>query len=537
MNDKDKTKEQLLDEVAKLRSRVAESEKTESDNKQAEKALRESEKLLRTIADNYPNSYVSIIKNDFTTGFTSGQEFKKQNLNPNDFIGLPLDKIFGEHWAFVKEQYSKVFAGEETSFELFINDQYQHYRAVPLYSESGSIDRILAVVENITDRKQAEESIQQQQYYLEKSQELGKIGTWELDLKENILRWTDENCRIFGIPPGSVVDYEIFISKVHPDDREYVDREWMAGVAGKPYDIEHRLLIDGVTTWVREKADVTFDENGVAVSAIGFTQDITERRRAEQTLQQTSAFLQAAMDCSPAGIAIADAPSGKLRYVNDAALGIRGGTKEELVNGIGIDQYVASWQILHFDGTPFKDDEVPLARAIMYGETCDKQFILRKKDHEDRVVWAHAAPIFDDNGNVIAGIVVFPDITERKRAEEALRESEARHMSMVANISDVIGIIGVDGFMTYKSPNIEKWFGWKPQDLVGTDGWLTVHPDDLERIQKEFKTLLEKDKPATTVEYRYKCKDGNYDGLVKSPFHPQPDENIAKIFIFSSLFC
>jgi PAS domain S-box-containing protein len=102
------------------------------------------------------------------------------------------------------------------------------------------------------------------------------------------------------------------------------------------------------------------------------------------------------------------------------------------------------------------------------------------------------------------------DFTERKHAEDALRESEATHSSMISNISDVICMIGNDGMISYVSPNIEKCFGWQPNDLVGTDGWFTVHPDDQERIQKEFLTLLEKDNSTKTVEYRYKCKDGSY---------------------------
>ena len=95
-------------------------------------------------------------------------------------------------------------------------------------------------------------------------------------------------------------------------------------------------------------------------------------------------------------------------------------------------------------------------------------------------------------------------------AKRQIGESEHKQKSMIANISDVIGIIGVDGIIKYKSPNIEKWFGWKPEDLIGTDGWQTVHPDDLERIQNVFYTLLEKDNSSQTVEYKYKCKDGSY---------------------------
>ena len=102
------------------------------------------------------------------------------------------------------------------------------------------------------------------------------------------------------------------------------------------------------------------------------------------------------------------------------------------------------------------------------------------------------------------------EIGARKKAEKALRDANTRHASMIANIGDVIGIMGIDGIMKYKSPNIEKWFGWKPEDLIGTDGWETVYPEDIERLQKEFYALLEKDDASTKIEYRYKCKDGTY---------------------------
>jgi PAS domain S-box-containing protein len=125
--------------------------------KQAEKKLLESESLLRTIAENYPNSYISIIEKDLTVGFTSGQEFKKLKLDPSRFVGLTLEQVFGEHTPFVREKYLKTFDGVETQFEMFINNQNQLYRTVPLIEQDGRITRIMSVVENITGRKRAEQ--------------------------------------------------------------------------------------------------------------------------------------------------------------------------------------------------------------------------------------------------------------------------------------------------------------------------------------------------------------------------------------------
>jgi PAS domain S-box-containing protein len=153
--------------------------------------------------------------------------------------------------------------------------------------ELGGEDVLLESFVDITEWKQAEDKILQQQSALEKAQELGQIGSWELDLRQNRLYWSDENCRIFAVPPGSAVDYELFLGKVHPDDRDYVDREWRAALDGKPYEIEHRLDLDRVVRWVREKADVEFDEKGEAVRALGFTQDITERKLLEDRVRQS----------------------------------------------------------------------------------------------------------------------------------------------------------------------------------------------------------------------------------------------------------
>jgi len=127
-----------------------------TERKQQEQALKESEKLLSKIAENFPNAYISIIEKDLTVGFTSGQEFKKQNLNPSDFVGLTIEQVFGEHSNFVKKKYLQTFNGEETTFELFINNQFQLYKTVPLPDKKNEITRILSVVENITAKKNAE---------------------------------------------------------------------------------------------------------------------------------------------------------------------------------------------------------------------------------------------------------------------------------------------------------------------------------------------------------------------------------------------
>ena len=153
--------------------------------------------------------------------------------------------------------------------------------------------------------------------------------------------------------------------------------------------------------------------------------DISERVKTAAALAEAQSLLQAALDCSTAGIAIADAPGGQLRYVNRAGLLIRGAGEEEVVAGVDINKYVASWKLLDLDGTPLKMEQVPLARAVLFGEQNSREFIIRRDEHEDRIVLANAAPIRNPKGKVIAGIVVFVDITKSKQAEEEIRRLNA----------------------------------------------------------------------------------------------------------------
>jgi len=107
----------------------------------------------------------------------------------------------------------------------------------------------------MTERKLSDDLLLKQKYYLERAQEMGKIGTWELDLVANILVWTKQNYINFGVPVDTPMDYEGFLECVHPDDCEFVDTEWKAALEGKPYDIEHRVVANGQIKWVREKAE------------------------------------------------------------------------------------------------------------------------------------------------------------------------------------------------------------------------------------------------------------------------------------------
>ncbi len=187
-------------------------------------------------------------------------------------------------------------------------------------------------------------------------------------------------------------------------------------------NMEVRLKrVDGTPIWTIFSLALT--ELGGERVIIGSLYDITKRREAEEKLAKAQALLSGAIEQSPAGIVVADAPDGNIRIANATALAIRGQTPERLTD-IAIDDHSRVWQTYRSDGTPYDGKDLPLARAISHGEVSrDVELIIRRESGEDRWVNVNAAPIRDPDGNITAGITLFNDITERKQAERALKKA------------------------------------------------------------------------------------------------------------------
>ncbi len=157
-----------------------------------------------------------------------------------------------------------------------------------------------------------------------------------------------------------------------------------------------------------------------------FIRDITLRKQMTEELVKAQGLLNAAFMQSPSGILIADAPDVKIKMANPAALGIRGAENSHLVD-IDVVLHSSRWQTFYPDGRPVPPEELPLSRAVLQGETCrNVEVIIRNDQGDNRWVSANAAPVRDHDGHVIAGIVVFHDITESKHMEAALRQSEEK---------------------------------------------------------------------------------------------------------------
>lgn len=149
---------------------------------------------------------------------------------------------------------------------------------------------------DISARKRMEQALRDNEADLRRAQAVAQTGSWRLDVQKNELLWSDENHRIFGIPKGTPLTYQTFLSLAHPDDQSFLDRSWSAALHGVPYDIEHRIVVAGETRWVRERAELEFDAQGKLLGGFGSTQDITERKRAEAALSASESRFRLAME-------------------------------------------------------------------------------------------------------------------------------------------------------------------------------------------------------------------------------------------------
>jgi PAS domain S-box-containing protein len=142
----------------------------------------------------------------------------------------------------------------------------------------------------IDERRKAEEALRLSEEFLKKSQEIAHVGSWHLDIKRNVLEWSDEQYRIFGHTPQSFgATYDTFLEAVHPDDREMVNEKYTEAINNKtPYECVHRILRpNGETRTVIEKSDDIVDENGKTTHSYGMTLDITKQKLHEDELYET----------------------------------------------------------------------------------------------------------------------------------------------------------------------------------------------------------------------------------------------------------
>lgn len=269
-----------------------------SERRRAEQALINSRRQLLMLIEQAPIS-IAMLDRNMNYIATSSRWLAEYGRGFIDLSGRNHYEVHPEISEDWKRVHREALAGiaARNDQEMWIKaDGSRHWLRWAVYpwtDEVGGVGGIIISAEDITRAMLIEMALRASEEDLNRAQAVGSLGSWRLDVPNNELTWSTENHRIFGIAEGTPLNYETFLSRVHPDDRDYVDRMWKAALAGAPYAIEHRLLIDGTVKWVREKAELEFDAEGKLVGGFGITQDITGRRLMENQLKEANDRLAA----------------------------------------------------------------------------------------------------------------------------------------------------------------------------------------------------------------------------------------------------
>jgi PAS domain S-box-containing protein len=484
-----------------------------SASKQAEMALQTSETKLRRLAENLPGMvYRYAVRADGTS------VFPYVSSRCLEVYGVTAEAVMQDAqvlWAtFHPDDIPNIHSTIAQSIQ---NPEQRFYLEHRILTPDGRLKWIQVatslperqangdliwdgVAIDVTARKQAEAALQSREEQLRLAVEFGQVAIWDWNVETGELIWNELTYQLMGYQPGAVAPtYELWLQAVHPEDRAAVCREIELALAEqRDFGIEYRVIhADGTERWLTDAGHGLYDAEGHVFRAVGIILDITQRKQTEvilqqvnvelearvqqrtQELQQQTQLLQTILNSMADGVVVADL-DGNMFLKNPAVEQITGSQ----IRAVEPEAWQETYGIYLADGvTPCPDQQIPLIRA-MRGESLDEvEHILRNPAHPEGICLETAArPLYDTAQNLIGGLIVFRDVTERKRSQLELQKLAA----IVENSKELIGLASLEGKSLYLNP--------AGQRLVGLADASTLHqrsvleflsPDAVRRFEQE----------------------------------------------------
>lgn len=448
----------------------------------AQKALRESERLLRSLADNYP-AYLALIERDYTVSWTAGAEYKKQGLEPHDFIGLSIEELFGDDADYIVPHYEKAFAGKAQSFEFARDGQHNLYRVVPLSEDDGRIERILVVAMNVDDLKQAEAQLR----YLANIQAQMRDAVIGTDLDYNIVSWNKAAEEMYGWTTDDVMGQSLARFVV----TEFVDETTLE--SSRAHLLQHGYWTgeviqrrkDGTPLHVLASIITNVDERGNPIGIIGVNRDITERKHAEDAIRESEARYRLLAE-NVTDMISRHTPDGTYIYATPSAQQLTGYTPEELVGRSAYD---------FFYPDDMADIEYSHKTIMEQFQVYTVQYRLVRKDGHPRWVETTSHTIRDAHGEIVEIIAVTRDISERKAQQARLRVVSER--LELATAAAEIGVWDWDianDVLLWDDRMFEIYERNELRFENTIHSWVTsLHPEDARAANRDLMTSVHSD--------------------------------------------
>ena len=361
---------------------------------------------------------------------------------------------------------------------------------------------LMALGAVIEERQRAETAARQNEEHLAMAMNAAQMGTWEWNIRDNTAKWSDETKRLFGRAPSEPeVSNEEFYSWIHPEDREFVERAIEKAVnEGSPYEAEFRMpQPDGSIRWIRGKGKVLRDEAGKPLRMVGINSDITEQKRAQDALRESETRLARTEQFSLV-MQTHVALDGRWLKIPPTLCELLGYTEQELLARTFRD-------ITHPDDLDANLGQYQrLVRGEIKSYDVEKRYV--HKDGHSIWVYLNCSVVQDDAGRPVHFVNYIRDITDRKLAEQALRESEDRYRSMIESQTELICRFLPDTTLTYVNDAYCRYFGKSRDELIGTE-FTELIPETIRSWTKDRIQSLVRDPRAETAEHMVTLPDGS----------------------------
>jgi PAS domain S-box-containing protein len=374
-------------------------------------------------------------------------------------------------------------------------------RGQPLLDEDGNILRWYGVVTDIEDRKRVEEALRRNEHFLAEAQRLSHTGSAGMEAGSKRMFWSEETARIYGYAPGTEPTPDLILQRVHPDDvdllKSVLER---AGQAGSDFDFEHRLLMpDGSIKYIRNLAHPLRYGDGHEES-VGAIMDITEHKLAEEAIRRSEAYLAEAQRLSHTGSWVWNVENRGAIHLSEEWYRIYGFDPAE-----GPPDWERRLARVHPEDR-FKWKDV-IEKAIL--EEADYEVDFRIVLPDGKLKWIHTVghPVITSSGNLVRFLGSSTDITERKQAEEKLKEQEMELRQVLDLAPQLIAVFGPLRERLYLNLISLDYFGITLDQWCEARPGTEVHPDDTERLRSQWGRAISSSS-AFEIEVRFRRNDG-----------------------------
>jgi len=470
--------------------------------KQAEQELKESEERFRNLYESIQDPVGIFVGReglliDYNKAFKKLCGYTDEELKNKIF----LEFIHPDDQALVLEKYRTEYSEEELPLVYEIRGVNKKGEAIPLeisvstYKKGGRIIGILVIHRDITERKNAEERVRaSEEKYRSLFENAGDV-TLTLDLKGKITS-INKAAEEYGFKKDDVIGRNMlkFASRKH---WPRLLKELAQLAQGKRVEGNIEIITPkGKKTAEYNSNPIIINSRVVGVRAI--LKDVTERKKAEEKISQQNEFLNNALESLTHPFYVIDANDYTVKIANSAA-------------GFGVlSEKSTCYGLTHKRKKPCSAEHpCPLREVKKTKKPAVAEHVHFDKDGNPRNIEVHGYPIFDNDGNVVQMIEYFLDITERKKVEERLRESEERLRNLYENIPDSLAVfVGREGHLLECNKAFKKRTGYTDEELKDKKFLDFVHPEDRAMIREKYRTRYPEEELPIVFEMREINKKG-----------------------------